>query len=782
MALGGMTTRALFVGVSIGSLVALATPMAMAQTADAVQPAKPKPVKKKRAAAQPAQLPPAVANASAQAGRSTQSLDEVTVTASKSEERAIDALAPTSVVTHDQIQLQQPSRLDQLFYNVPGVWMQDRGDDPSTSINIRGLQDFGRVAVVVDGARQNYQRTGHNSNGSFFLDPELVGGIDITRGPTANVYGSGAIGGVASFRTKDIQDVLRPGERWGVDVSGSYGSNNSRGLASVFGGVRVDPTVDVFGGAVYRTQGNYTDGAGTEIGNTGNDVAAGLMKVTVRPADGHEVKFGGVFQDNSYNIGQFNRGPTTTTALAALNQGSSVYASNAKTYTGTVSWKYSRPDDMLFDFNVSLYGNRVDNDQTKTYHYSTAGAALCGPGSAGNNISGCVGDKRGYLLDTFGIDVNNTSRFELGGWRNAVTYGFDVFNDKVSTFDTRGNSNITTPSGDRTVGGGFLQLKSNYASWLEVIGALRYDHYELNSSGTALGANNVSSSGDRLSPKITVGVTPVAGFTPYVSYAEGYRAPSITETLIAGAHATGGGPAFFTCADGTAGLFCFQPNPNLRAEVGKNKEVGVNLKYNDVFAAGDSLRAKFNFFRNDVDDYIDLVASTPERTAFGFFSRNYQYQNIANAKIQGFEAETAYDAGLWFIGVGATVQSGKNTQTNVGLATIQPRKVTTTGGVRLLDRKLTISAQWASVAANTDIPVGYVPSTGYDLVNFYVAYQPTPDVTLNFAVENLLNQYYRPYAIPGSSSDGTTQNDALWTSAGPGIVYKGGIKVHFGGA
>ncbi len=25
-----------------------------------------------------------------------------------------------------------------------------------TSINIRGLQDFGRVAVVVDGARQNY--------------------------------------------------------------------------------------------------------------------------------------------------------------------------------------------------------------------------------------------------------------------------------------------------------------------------------------------------------------------------------------------------------------------------------------------------------------------------------------------------------------------------------------------------------------------------------------------------------------------------------------------------
>jgi hemoglobin/transferrin/lactoferrin receptor protein len=785
MALAGRTKCALLLGVSVAVLGMFGSQVAMAQAIEAVQPAKPK-AKKKRVSAPASQLPPQVANASAQAGRSTQSLDEITVTASKTQERAIDALAPVSVMTQEQ--LQQPNRLSQLFYNIPGVWMQDRGDDPSTAINIRGLQDFGRVAVVVDGARQNYQRSGHNANGSFFLDPELIGGIDITRGPTANIYGSGAIGGVASFRTKDINDVLRPGERWGVDVGGSYGSNNNRGLASVFGGVRVDPTVDVFGGAVYRTQGNYKDGDGTEIGNTGNDIAAGLMKLTVRPADGHEIKFGGVFQDYQYSIGQMNRGPTTTAAPAAGIAGSSVYGSTAKTYTGTMTWKYARPDDMLFDWSATLYGNRTDNDQVKTYNNRiTAGSGTCTLANPGNNISGCVGDHRGYLLDTIGVDVNNTSRFDVGGWRNAVTYGFDVFNDKVSTFDSRGNSNITTPSGERTVGGGFIQLKNNYSSWLEVVSALRYDHYELNSTGTGIGGTT-SSSGDRLSPKITVGVTPVAGFTPYVSYAEGYRAPSITEALIAGGHATGGGPVLFTCADGTSGLFCFLPNPNLRAEVGKNKEVGVNLKYNGIFTAGDSFRAKFNFFRNDVDDYIDLVASTPEGINFGppigtiFSSRNYQYQNIANARIEGFEAETAYDAGIWYLGVGATVQSGKNTQTNIGLATIQPRKVTTTGGVRLLDRKLTISAQWASVAANTDIPTSYVPSTAYDLVNLYVAYQPTPDVTLNFGIDNILNKYYRPYAIPGAGADGTTQNDVLWTSPGPGIVYKGGLKIHFGGA
>ena len=653
---------------------------------------------------------------------------------------------------------------------------QDRGDDPATAINIRGLQDFGRVAVVVDGARQNYQRTGHNANGSFFLDPELVGGVDIVRGPTANIYGSGAIGGVVSFRTKDIDDVVRPGERWGVDLTGSYGSNKDRGLASIFGGVRADPTTDVFGGAVYRTQSNYKDGAGTEIGNTGNEIAAGLMKVTVRPAEGHEIKFGAVFQDYQYNIGQFNRGPVLTPAQRALFQGSSVYASDAKNYTGTVTWKYSKPDDMWFDWNATLYGNRTDNDQVKTYHNSTSGAAYCGPGNVGNNISGCVGDRRGYLLDTIGIDVNNTTRFNVGGWRNALTYGFDAFQDDVTTSDSRGNSNITTPSGQRTVSGGFVQLKNNYSSWLEIVSAIRYDRYELHSAA-------VSSSGDRFSPKITVGVTPVAGFTPYVSYAEGYRAPSITETLIAGGHATGGGPALFRCPDGTTGLFCFLPNPALRPEVGKNKEVGVNLKYDGIFAAADSFRGKFNVFRNDIDDYIDLVASAPvPLPPFGSFSQFYQYQNLQHARIEGFEAETLYDAGLWFVGVAGHLIRGKNTVTNIGLATITPRKVTTTAGVRLLDRALTISAQWSSFGANNDLPAGYLPSTSYELVNLYLTYQATRDITFTASVDNLLNQYYRPYAIPGSSTDGTPQNDVLFSSPGPGTVYKAGLKVHFGGA
>ena len=783
MADGAKVPRALFLGASVMSFALLMGDAAVAQTADTQEAARPS-ERKKQAKRKPAksqaerQASSPVLNAYAQVGRApVQALDTITVAASKTEERAIDALAPVSIVTLEQIQGLQPKRLSDIFYNVPGVTFQERGDDPATVINIRGLQDFGRVAVVVDGARQNYQRTGHNANGSFFLDPELVGGVDVVRGPTANIYGSGAIGGVVAFRTKDINDVVRPGERWGVDMTGSYGSNNARGLGSIFGGVRADPNVDIFGGAVYRTQGNYKDGAGTEIGNTGNEIASGLMKVTVRPAAGHEVKFGAMFQDYKYSIGQQNRGATTTAAPLAAIAGSSVYASDAKNYLGTLSWKYSKPGDNWFDWNATVYGNRVENDQVKTYNNRiTTGGGICTLGNPGNNISGCVGDKRGYLLDTIGIDVNNTTRFNVGDFRNAVTYGFDAFKDDVSTSDSRGNSNITTPGGHRLVSGGFIQLKQNYSTWLEVVSAMRYDRYDLDSS-------TVSTGGDRFSPKVTVGVTPVAGFTPYVSYAEGYRAPSITETLIAGGHATGGGPPLFVCPDGTAGLFCFLPNAALRPEVGKNKEAGVNLKYDGIFAANDSFRGKFNVFRNDVEGYIDLVASTPQPVPpFGSFSKFYQYQNIAHARIEGVEAEALYDAGVWYLGVAGHVMRGKNTQTNIGLATITPRKVTTTAGVRLLDRSLILAMQWSNFAANNDLPTGYLPSTAYDLVNLYLTWNATRDIVFSASIDNLLNQYYRPYAIPGNSSDGTTQNDVLFSSPGPGRVYKAGLKIHFGGA
>src|SRR5262249_45890802 len=197
---------------------------------------------------------------------------------------------------------------------------------------------------------------------------------------------------------------------------------------------------------------------------------------------------------------------------------------------------------------------------------------------------------------TTGFDAHNNTRFDTGPLHHTLTLGGDGFHDAV---DTSGFGVVFTPSGERTVSGAFAQLKSTYSSWLEVITALRYDTYGLDGGG-------VTSSGSRMSPKVTVGVTPIAGITPYVTYAEGYRAPAITETLIAGVH-----PVIFA-------PFTFLPNPAVRPEVGKTKEVGLNLRFDDVIRRGDAFRGKVNVYRNDVDDFIELTGLVNGQANGGF--------------------------------------------------------------------------------------------------------------------------------------------------------------------
>jgi hemoglobin/transferrin/lactoferrin receptor protein len=688
-------------------------------------------------------------------------LDPFTVLATKTNERAIDALAGVSTVRQTQIDQIMPKRTSDLFHGLPSVWFDQRGDSPETSINIRGLQDFGRVAVVVDGARQNFQRSGHNANGTFYLEPELIAGLDVIRGPVANIYGSGAIGGVASFRTKDVQDILMPGERYGAQGNIMAGSNQGQGLGSLFGAGHIGANVDVFAGGTYRRQTDYHDGNGRVVPNSGSEVATGIGKVTVRPADGHEVKFGAITYDTNYKTGQ-----------QFPNQ-ESVFDTNVVNNILTGRWKYQKPDDNLFDFDGNVYWTTTDQKQTKTAN-GTAG-------SLGNPITGIVGAPRSFSIDTKGFDVHNTSRFVTGDFRHAVTYGGDFFRDTVDNEDRTGAADTTTPDGVRSVGGGFVQWKGNYSTWFEAIAAARYDNYHLDGGG-------VTTSGERISPKGTIGITPINGFTFYGTYAEGYRAPSTTETLVAGAH-----PSF---AVGLPPLFTYLPNPNLRPEIGKTKEVGINLKYDDIFTAGDKFRGKINVFRNDVEDYIDLVTFGPPvcfvplpvcPPALQLNSYSLaQYQNVNDARIQGIEFESTYDAGLWFVGLSGQHIRGKEVATGMPLSSVQPDQIATTFGVRLIDRKLTLAVRWAAVAEKEASQVpdrdrngipDFLPTDAYNLVNLYVGYQPTPDVLAGFSIDNLLNQYYVPYLAGSPNIPGQPPGTVF---PGPGITYKASLKVRFG--
>jgi hemoglobin/transferrin/lactoferrin receptor protein len=683
-------------------------------------------------------------------------LDTITVLPNRTAENVWDSLSATSAVRQEEINQIQPRRIEDVLVGIPGVWVQSRSDSPETAISIRGLQDFGRVAVTVDGARQNFQRSGHGANGTFMIDPELLAGVDVVRGPVANVNGSGAIGGVASFRTKDVDDILRPGEVWGGQIHTELSSNPGNPLGSAFMAAR-SAGVDVIVGAAARDNRDYKDGNGDLVPNTGYDLTSGLAKLTMRPAEGHQIKLTGISQESNFKTGQGAAGGGTF---------ESVYDSKMKNDIVSARWTYARPEDRLFNFDGNVYWTRTVMDQTKT-----EGAA--------SPITGAVGNKRTFSIETAGFDLNNTSRFDTGPFRHALTYGGDFFRDDVINDDPNGNGGVLTPNGKRTVSGAFVQLKTNYSTWLELITALRYDNYTLDGGGT-------HNDGDHLSPKVTLGITPFSGVQFYGTYAEGYRAPAVTETLVTGAH-----PPF---AAGFPDLFTLLPNPNLKPEIGKTKELGVNFKFDNILRPGDTFRAKANIFRNDVDDYIELVEFGPPVTFCAPFvgcppgppivinpTSLAQYQNLTQARLDGIELEAHYDAGSWFAEVAGSHVRGKDVGTGQPLATVPPDKVSFTYGMRFLDRKLTTAVRWIGVAAKkaNDIPdrngdgiPDMSPVGGYGIVNLYMGYEPKQDVLLSFSVENLFDKQYVPYL-----------NEAANISLPmPGITVKAGIQIRFSDA
>ena len=309
---------------------------------------------------------------------------------SRTGETSIESLASTSQVDQEQIDRRMASTPEQLLFGIPGVATQSDANRAATSVNIRGLQDFGRVAVIVDGARQNFQRTGHGTQSLLWIDPELVQQVDVIRGPVANTYGSGAIGGVVFFETKDASEFLRPGETWGTSVTGRYDTNGQGWTTSATGAYKFNDVADILGNIVWRDFDNYKDGDGNEVAGSGFDVLSGMLKSTIRPTENSELKLGWIGANDSWT------------------EGGNTYDMDVKQNTFTARYNIIDEDKSWLDLHVNLAYNQADLDQT----YRTAVRRFSSV--TGRPITVPAGSQTTYDLDTYGIDLWNTSRFDTG--------------------------------------------------------------------------------------------------------------------------------------------------------------------------------------------------------------------------------------------------------------------------------------------------------------------------------------------------------------------------------
>ncbi len=660
----------------------------------------------------------------AQQGEVVTELDTVTTLATRTVKSIFETMGSVSTVTGDQIERELPSNFGDIVKDLPNVDIAGGPRTMAQQFNIRGFGDD-RIVLRIDGSRSNFS-SGHR--GRLFIDPELIRMVEVFRGP-GTLYGSGALGGAIAAELKSAEDFLDPGKSFGFRAKFGAQSANEEFLQSYTGFGRAGPIQ----GLVSFTQRISSDVAAGNIDPSSNSpfsevpfsadkIRAGLAKFNFEPLPGHKFFF-------SYQV--FNDRNLLPVAPDGNFSPSQNPLARRKTdemhYIGGYNFK-SRGSDFL-DLTARVYYNRVRIDETVV------------SGTATN-----LGRFDETDLNTFGIDVYNTSRVALWGGRvkSALTYGVEYYKD--SQHGTRNRAPRTQfPDATANVIGLYLQNELTLFDQFILLGALRWDSFRY----TAAGQRDFSES--RLSKTGALGWRPTPWFLVYGKYSEGFRAPALSELFPTGVH--------FSL--GALGNNVFLPNPNLRPEIAKTYEAGAALQFKNVLMRGDRIWFKGAAFQSEVEDFIDLnvivrLGPLPPPFFFGCIQCSSQAVNIRDARIFGVEAEAGYVSPWFFAGIAGSYLIGENRSAGNSLASIPPHKLVATIGTRIPDYDLLLGFRLTAASDQNRVPpagdVSAVPPTpGWVTGDLYVSWIPSGryispllrGFRLDAGIDNIWDKRYR---------------------------------------
>lgn len=117
-----------------------------------------------------------------------------------------------------------------VLQGITGVYSGDARNSGAIDPNVRGIQGQGRVPVTVDGTEQaiTVYRGYAGANNRNYIDPLLISSIRVEKGPSLTRGMSNSVGGGIAIQTLGVKDVLKPGQKWGVDIR-FEGANNATG-------------------------------------------------------------------------------------------------------------------------------------------------------------------------------------------------------------------------------------------------------------------------------------------------------------------------------------------------------------------------------------------------------------------------------------------------------------------------------------------------------------------------------------------------------------------------
>ena len=644
----------------------------------------------------------------------------------------------------DSLLSKQATSVAAALEDIPNVDIRGGSRSIAQKPNIRGLSD-NRVVQVIDGVRQNFDLA---HRGSYFLPMSLIQEIEVIKGPSSSLWGSGALGGVVAMRTPNALDLLKNNDKFGVKIRQGYqtANNLSERDVSVFA---ANDKFDVLISGFYNNADNLRTGRGNKLNNTAYKQFGGLAKFGWQINDANRVELshretrfkqtapGNNEVENELTneqitdqIREFHKSNNGSPPKAKPSQ--EEFYSGVKTRFGSVSYLsdqqipdqstvfnyYLTPDNPYLNTHIALYNNKtIEKEQRK--------------------VSGVKDQTK---LTTRGINLRNSSELS----HISFVYGVDYMRDKIRT--ERGTNSSDAKfradpynANSNTTGVYLIAHIPLFGEKLLLSPSVRYDHYDTSSKTVKYKDNHLSPA-----TKLTWIVTNWLDFT--AKYNEAFRAPSMQERFVSGSH-------FGVDTTGLNQINKFVANPNLRPETAKNKEITANLHFDSLFKQGDKFKIEATYFRNDVKDFINLKifndANTSKNANTRLLPTNSQYQNITNARLSGIELQAQYQTErlTLFANYGST--KGKDKDSGEALSNIAASKIG--GGVNyaLVKDKFTVGATVTHYAAQRRVPKDHsVTYPSYILTDLRATYAPLKgewkNLRLDFALENLFDRKYQP--------------------------------------
>lgn len=737
-----------------------------------------------------------------------------------------------SVISRQQLDNRPTRHAADMLEQTTGVYSSVSQQDPALSVNIRGIQDYGRVNMNIDGMRQNFQKSGHGQrNGTMFIDSELLSGVTIEKGTTSGMGSGGTFGGIATFNTVNASDFLAPGKEFGGKLHASTGDNATRFIGSSILALG-NETGDILVGASERHLGDYWPGNKGNIGDIridGNN--ANYDKLSKDLKNNKITDSNYVMRSRLAKVGWNLPGNQRLQLSYLQTQTSSPNASTLANlqpvWPYELGWKQTGYSDVMSrtaGIDYSLNPENVDwlDFKTKFYYVDTVDNTT----TYGGTQPITPGFDTRTQVQTYGFQAENTSHFYLSSLQELrANYGVDIFYDKANDRSTREEMNGSTPNGNRSLSSLFANLTYDYDQWFTAQAGIRYDRYRLRGvTGMDIsdfpytpenpcksarlsqcgGSVNRYQEWDidrqqtKFSPTFALSVKPgVEWLELYTNYGKSWRPPAITETLVTGsAHSSS----------------VMYPNPFLQDEKSKAWELGVNVQKANLWTEQDRLVAKVSYFDTKVDNYINQQVNRIKPGTFNPGIGNAAYvNNLARSRFRGLEYQLNYDMGYFYTDLTYTHMIGKNNYCSntawlggvkyvggsrnnwyavdadninqevacsdgsiFGSAAYLPgdRGALTLGG-RAFDRKLDagviVRFNPGFQDHNANPNNPYLADwPKYTLVDLYASYRLTDNLTVRGSVENLAN---RAYVV--------SYGESLSNTLGRGRTIQGGVEYKF---